>query len=234
MTGRHQLDRGRLDLRLMLVTDRGLAERHGRSLEAVVRAAVDGGATIVQLRAKHESGAMMLDSAASIAALLAELGVPFLINDRLDIALAVRACGLPVAGVHLGQSDLPVRAARAVLAAQQWSDAVVGVSASTPAQLDAAEADGADYVGIGAVFATSTKPDAPPELGVKGFASLATASTLPAVAIGGVTARDVAALKRADAAGLAVVSAICAAEDPASAAAEIRTAWTVPATSVHR
>lgn len=209
------------DLSLYLVTDAGTAAAAGHDIVDVVRQATANGVTAVQLREKESSARQFLDTVLRVSDVLPE-GVVLLVNDRVDVYLAARAAGARVAGVHVGQSDLPVRAVRALVG----DEAIVGLSASTPEQLAAASGTGVvDYVGIGALHATTTKRDAPPPLGHEDFARLVAASALPAIAIGGITAADLARLRRAGAAGAAVVSAICAAPDPGRAAGVLRGAW---------
>lgn len=216
----------RLDLSLYLVTDSAQAAAAGHSIVDVVRLAVAGGVSAVQVRAKDASGREFLDTVLRVADVLPD-SVGLVVNDRVDVFLAARAAGRRVSGVHVGQSDLPVGAVRDLVGA----DALIGLSASTDDQLLLAASDPArvDYVGIGALRATRTKVDAPPALGLAGFARLAGASTLPAVAIGGIGAHDLAALRACGAAGAAVVSAICAAPDPERAARDFRAAWGAPA-----
>lgn len=206
------------DLSVYLVTDSAQISATGRDLASLVLAAVAGGVTTVQVREKHAPASDFLAIVTTLADAL-PTHVALLVNDRVDVYLAARARGYRVAGVHVGQSDLPLAAVRALVGA----DAIVGVSASTPSQLAAAAA--ADYVGIGALHATQTKQDAPAPLGHTAFAALLDHSPVPAVAIGGVTAADFAPLRRAGAAGGAVVSAICRAPDPTAAAQELRRAW---------
>lgn len=210
------------DPTLYLVTDAQLAAGAGHDLVDVVEAAVRGGVTAVQVREKDTPARAFLETVLRIAEVIPD-GVALLVNDRVDVFLAARAAGAPVAGVHIGQADLPAAVVRELIGA----DAVLGLSASTPQQLRRAAADPArvDYVGIGAVHATLTKTDAPAPLGHDGFARVVASSTLPAVAIGGVKRADLPALRRAGAAGAAVVSAICAAADPGAAARELRAAW---------
>ncbi|WP_203135442.1 thiamine phosphate synthase [Microbacterium sp. JZ31] len=211
-----------VDLSVYLVTDARLAEAAGHDLVELVEAAARGGVTAVQVREKDASARAFLDTVLRIAeALPAE--VALLVNDRVDVFLAARDAGARVAGVHVGQSDLPVTAVRRMVG----PDAVIGLSASTPEQLRLAAASpaGVGYVGIGAVHATATKKDAPEPLGLARFAALVAESALPAVGIGGVTRADLPAMRSARAAGAAVVSAICSAPDPASAARELRAAW---------
>jgi thiamine-phosphate pyrophosphorylase len=198
-----------IDLSVYLVTDPEVVG--DRALVDVVRAAVAGGVTAVQVREKSASARHFAAVVAAIAGVLPDR-VALVVNDRVDVFLAARAAGIPVAGVHVGQDDLPVAAVRALVG----PSAVVGLSATEPDELAATA--GADYVGIGTIRATSTKPDAPPALGVDGFAARAALTALPTVAIGGITVADVAPLRAAGAAGVAVVSAICAAADPSAAA----------------
>ena len=215
-----------LDLSLYLVTDAAQAAASGRTLVEVVRRAVAGGVSAVQVREKEAAGRAFLDSVLRIADVLPDT-VTLIVNDRVDVFLAARASGRRVSGVHVGQSDLPVGVVRDLIG----SDAVIGLSASTDAQLRRAAADPAriDYVGIGALHPTRTKRDAPPALGLAEFARLVGVSALPAVAIGGVGLHDLAALRACGAAGAAVVSAICTAPHPEEAARAMRAAWGVPA-----
>ena len=211
-----------IDLSLYLVTDSGLATAAGHDLAQLVRAAVEAGVTAVQVREKDASARAFLHSVLRVSEMLPE-HVALIVNDRVDVFLAARSMGARVAGVHVGQSDLPVTAVRSMIG----TDAILGLSASTEDELQRAEASPArvDYVGIGALHATTTKRDAPPPLGHAGFARLVAATSLPAVAIGGVTCDDLPPLRAAGAAGAAVVSAICAAKDPGAAARELRATW---------
>ena len=202
---------GRIDYSLYLVTDRALAR--GRPLADVVRAAVAGGVTCVQLREKEASAREFAAAARELLSLLRPLGVPLIVNDRIDVALAAGADG-----VHVGQQDLSVADARR-LGPPGW---IVGVSAESAADAARAERDGADYVGASPVFATPTKADHAPPLGLAGLRALRAATKLPLVAIGGLHAGNARETIRAGADGLAVVSAIVAADDPRAAAAELR------------
>lgn len=206
-----------------LVTDGDLADRHGTGVLGVVRAAVHAGVRTVQVRDKHASARDLLALTVAVATAVGDRAA-VVVDDRLDVALAARHAGHPVAGVHLGQSDVPVTAARALLG----PDAHVGLTANTPEHLaDAARLPSGtvDLLGVGVVHPTATKADHPPALGHDGFARLARATDLPCVAIGGVTLDDVPGLRAAGAAGVAVVSGICAAPDPGAAAAAYVAAW---------
>ncbi|RDH96933.1 thiamine-phosphate pyrophosphorylase [Curtobacterium sp. AG1037] len=211
------------DVGVYLVTDPVLCDRHGLGVLAVVRAAVHGGVRIVQVRDKTASARDLLALTAAVADAVGDRAT-VVVDDRLDVALAARHAGHAVAGVHLGQSDVPVTAARALLGA----DAHVGLTANTPEHLAAVDRllrGTVDLLGVGVVHPTTTKPDHPPALGHDGFARIAAATDLPCVAIGGVGPDDVAPLRAAGAAGVAVVSGICAAPDPAAAAAALVAAW---------
>ncbi|KTR43094.1 thiamine-phosphate diphosphorylase [Curtobacterium oceanosedimentum] len=214
------------DLGVYLVTDPVLVDRHGRGVLGVVRAAVDAGVRLVQVRDKQAPVRDLLALTAAVADAVGDRAT-VVVDDRTDVALAARRAGHRVAGVHLGQSDLPVAAARALLG----PDAHVGLTANTPEHLDAlAELPRGtvDLLGVGAVHPTATKPDHPPALGVDGVARIARAARplgVPFVATGGVTLDDVAPLRAAGAAGVAVVSGICAAADPHAAAAAYVRAW---------
>ena len=200
-----------IDYSLYLVTDRTLSL--GRSTVEVVRAAIRGGVSCVQLREKGCSTREFMDEARLLKALLAGTGVPLFINDRLDVALAVGADG-----VHLGQNDLPIADARRLVGNRM----IIGISAESVADAIRAEAEGADYIGASPVFTTPTKTDTAPPLGLDGLRAIRRAVQLPLVAIGGINADNAAQVLRAGADGLAVVSAIVSAPCPRTAAAGLR------------
>ena len=210
------------DPSIYLVTDSGAATRAGRDFVEVVTEAVAGGVTAVQVREKHADARHVLHLVEALAERLPER-VALLVNDRVDVFLAARARGLRVTGVHIGQRDLPVDDVRALLGPEP----VIGMTANTPAHLAAAASSPArvDYVGIGTVRETASKPDAPPPLGAAGITALARGYALPAVAIGGIVPGDVPALRAGGVAGVAVVSWICASPDPRASARELVTAW---------
>ena len=189
------------DYSIYLVTDDGCLQ--GRALIDCVREALEGGVTLVQYRAKTASSAEMYNEALQLKALCDSFNVPLIINDRLDIAMAVGA-----AGVHLGQDDLPCAAARKILG----EDYIIGVSAHNPAEAKAALQSGADYLGCGAVFGTATKADVK-KLGTDGLAAICKAKGLPVVGIGGVTADNYREVRAAGADGAAIVSGILAQPD---------------------
>ena len=189
------------DYSIYLVTDDGCLQ--GRELLDCVREALEGGVTLVQYRAKTASSAEMYAEALQLKALCDSFNVPLIINDRLDIAMAVGA-----AGVHLGQDDLPCAAARKILG----EDYIIGVSAHNPAEAKAALQSGADYLGCGAVFGTATKADVK-KLGTEGLEAICKAKELPVVGIGGVTADNYREVRAAGADGAAIVSGILAQPD---------------------
>ena len=202
---------GAIDYTLYLVTDRSLSR--GRPTVEIVRAAVAGGVTCVQLREKNCGTREFLEEARAVRAALRGTGVPLIVNDRADIALAVGADG-----VHLGQRDMPIAAARR-LGPPGW---IIGVSAESVADAVRAEQEGADYVGVSPVFATPTKADHAPPLGLEGLRAIRAAVEIPLVAIGGIHAGNARDAICAGADGLAVVSAIVSADSPREAAAALR------------
>lgn len=189
------------DYSIYLVTDDGCLQ--GRALIDCVREALEGGVTLVQYRAKTASSAEMYAEALQLKALCDSFNVPLIINDRLDIAMAVGA-----AGVHLGQDDLPCAAARKLLG----EDYIIGVSAHNPAEAKTALQSGADYLGCGAVFGTATKADVK-KLGTEGLTAICREKGLPVVGIGGVTADNYREVRVAGADGAAIVSGILAQPD---------------------
>jgi thiamine-phosphate pyrophosphorylase len=182
-------------LRLYVIPDRGIGAP--LSLEEQTRLAVEGGATAIQLRDKTADGGELLRAARVLSALCRERRVLFIVNDRLDVALLSGADG-----VHLGQSDLPVRDARR-LAPRPF---LIGASARTPAEALDAERDGADYIGAGAVFGTGSKSDAA-VIGMEGLRETVSASALPSVAIGGITADNLPGVMLCGVDGVSVIAA---------------------------
>lgn len=199
------------NLLLYAVTDRTWLK--GRSLASCVEQAIQGGATFVQLREKQASYNQFLDLAHELKHVCAQAGVPFVINDNVDIARAVDADG-----VHVGQSDLACAQARTILG----PDKIIGVSAQTVEQARAAEAAGANYLGVGALIPTATKPDAV-DVTYEGLKHICNAVSIPVVGIGGLTAQTIPQFAGSGAVGAAVVSAIFAADNCRDAAAELRT-----------
>ena len=203
------LDAIRKSMLVYAVTDR--AWLNGRTLAECVQQAVDGGATFVQLREKDASHDEIVRLANELLPICRKAGVPFVIDDEVEIALEVGADG-----VHVGQDDMACERARAMLG----PDAIVGVSAQTVEQALAAQAAGADYLGVGALIPTPTKPDAV-DVTFDELRAICDAVDIPVVGIGGLNARTVAQLKGSHVDGAAVVSAIFAAEDCKAAAREL-------------
>lgn len=197
-------------LRLHLVTDSALCGARG--MLAVVEAAVRGGVTCVQLREKSLDTRAFVERARALKAWLLPLGVPLLINDRVDVALA---CGAD--GVHVGQSDMAPEDVRRLM-----PGGLIGLSVESLAQLDAAERAPVDYYGISPVFATRSKHDAAPALGLDGLRAIRAGTRRPLVAIGGIDAGNAAQVMAAGADGLAVVSALCSSADPEATARDLR------------
>ncbi|AXL12610.1 bifunctional hydroxymethylpyrimidine kinase/phosphomethylpyrimidine kinase [Microbacterium foliorum] len=209
------------DLSLYLVTDPDLCGDRG--VVGTVRRAVDGGVRIVQLRDKTATDAETTAQLVELSRVIDGRAL-LLVNDRLDSALAARERGARVDGVHLGQGDASVLRAREVLGAE----AVIGLTANSPEHLEAVRAlppGTVDYLGVGVIRPTATKADHPPALGVEGFRAVVETTALPCVAIGGVGIDDTERLRSAGAAGLAVVSALCAAADPAETAEAFVRRW---------
>lgn len=184
-------------------------------LEECIEKAIKGGVTLVQLREKNCSGREFFEIGVRVKKITDRHRVPLIVNDRADIALALDA-----AGVHVGQADIPAREVRRIVGANK----IVGVSAATVADAIVAEKDGADYIGAGAVYATATKRDAS-TLSANVLRHICESVAIPVVAIGGINATNIAALKDTGVAGVAVVSAIAAAADPQEAAAELLRLW---------
>ena len=189
-------------LSLYLVTDPVLCRSRG--VEETCRLALEAGVRAVQLRDKNASTRELLRMAVILRDLCGKHEAVFIVNDRIDVAMA---CGAD--GVHLGQDDMPVRLARTILG----PDAVIGASARSPEEAESAWREGADYIAANLVFHTDTKTDLGEPLGIEAIAELKKASPLPLVAIGGINPSNADSVRRAGADGIAVVSAIMAAED---------------------
>ncbi|RZV06334.1 thiamine-phosphate diphosphorylase [Natrinema hispanicum] len=199
--------------RTYLVTQESLSD--GKRTVEVVEAAIDGGVDVVQLREKDTDARWRYELGRKLRERTAEAGVALLVNDRVDIAQAIDADG-----VHLGQSDLPVAVARELLG----SEAVIGCSTSTVEEAIEAEAAGADYLGVGAIYGTDSKKDVPKEkngTGLEHVSEIAAAVSIPVIGIGGVTASNAPPVLEAGATGVAMISEITAADDPATATREV-------------
>lgn len=196
---------------LYVVTDSDLSK--GRSDAEVARLAYEGGADAVQLRMKHADGKEMLEQARAIREVADEYCRFFFVNDRVDIAIASGADG-----VHLGQSDIPLEVARDLMG----ETAVIGISVDNVEQAVAAAEGGADYIGVGSIFNTSTKPDAKQGVGLGAIYEIRKAVDIPIVAIGGINRGNIQDVVRAGADAAAVVSAVVAQDDISGAAHELR------------
>lgn len=193
-----------------LVTDHSLS--CGRSTVEVVRGAITGGVSCVQLREKHLSTRELITEARALVELLRPHGIPLIVNDRVDVALAADADG-----VHLGQSDMQISDAREILGGGR----IIGISAESIGDAVRAEREGADYIGISPVFATTTKKDIAAPLGLEGVRQIRKAVRLPLVGIGGISIANAAEVMRSGADGVAVVSAIVSAPCPETSTREL-------------
>jgi thiamine-phosphate pyrophosphorylase len=196
---------------LYVITDAALAP--GRSHLEVARAALAGGADAVQLRDKNATAQNLCAAASEIQPLARKFGAAFVVNDRVDVALLTGADG-----AHLGQTDLPCQEARRLLR----RPAILGVSAATVEEAKKAAKDGADYIGVGPIFATPTKPDAGEAIGTERLAAVVRAVPIPVVAIGGIDHENVIQVLATGAAGVAVVAAVVSAPDMAAAARALK------------
>jgi len=204
----------KIDWRLCLVADADYAR--GLDLLDLMMRSVKAGATLVQVRAKTLPDREFLELCQAAQTKLSKRGVPLIVNDRADIALAAGA-----SGVHLGQEDLPLPSARALLGHTR----LVGVSVTSVEEARRAWHGGADYVGAGPVFATSTKDCTAPPLGLEGLKKIRSAVRIPILAIGGLTPANARQVLDSGADGLAVISAILGAADTAAATAEFLKAF---------
>ncbi len=193
-------------LKLYLVTDPVL--HRGRGVIPTCEEALKAGVRFVQLRDKEASTRSLLDSAQTLRDLCNKYSSYFVVNDRIDVAMAVRADG-----VHLGQSDMPADVARSIMG----SEAIIGVSVRTVEEAEKAKADGADYIAANLVFSTETKKDIKEPLGLEMVSTLSRASSLPLIAIGGINPENTALVIKAGCTGVAVVTAIMNADSPSSA-----------------
>ena len=199
-----------IDYTCYLVTDH--KDKTNEEILNIIEVALKGGTFIVQFREKTASTKDFFELALKVKEITHKYDVPLLINDRLDIAIAIDADG-----VHIGQDDMPAQKARQILGEEK----VIGVSASTIEEAKKAEADGADYIGTGAVFPTATKDDAP-SITKDDLNEITSSISIPTVAIGGITLENAHELKDTGIAGFSVVSAIMSAENPKEASEKLR------------
>ncbi len=198
--------------KLYVITDEVLSR--GRTHQRIAEVALKGGADAIQLRDKDASGKKLLEAAREIRELAHRTGAPFIVNDRVDIAIASGADG-----VHVGQDDIPAKITRELIG----DEMILGVSAITVAQAIQAEKDGADYIGFGPVFeARATKSDAGEPLGLKLLRKACSQCSIPVIAIGGINNNNVSEVIKAGACGAAVISAIVASDDIERASQEIK------------
>jgi thiamine-phosphate pyrophosphorylase len=204
-----KMDKKSVDYTLYICTDRGLMS--SETVEQSVESVIKGGATVIQLREKNASSGEFYEQAKRVKQITDSYGVPLIINDRVDIALAVNADG-----VHLGQSDLPCSVARAILG----EDKIIGITAPTVELAKKAAADSADYIGVGAMFATSTKSDAKANT-KENLAAIRKVVDIPIVIIGGIKRSNVLEFAGMGVNGAAVISDIIADANPEKAAKEM-------------
>ncbi len=200
----------KIDWKLYFIAD--FESSKGKDLVWIVEEAVKGGATVVQLRAKSISTREFLDISMKIHSFLKKKRVPLIINDRIDIALALDADG-----VHLGQKDMPLQIARKILGKEK----IIGISVNNIEEAMEAENNGADYLGVGPVFPTTTKPDVRAPLGIEGLRKIREKIKIPIIAIGGINKSNVHEVYSTGVDGIAVVSAIILSPDPCQAAEKL-------------
>jgi len=204
----------KLDLRLIVITDPGLAGP--RHVVDVVRAAVEAGAPAVQLRLKEASASELFEAGQALLPIVRASGTLFFVNDRVDVALALGADG-----VHLGPDDIPIAAARKAAGERL----ILGASTDDVAVARALVADGADYIGCGTVYPTATKADAGAAIGLGGLDQVARSIDVPVIGIGGITVDRSEEVARTDAAGIAVVGAVMSADDVGAAVRGLLDPW---------
>lgn len=205
---RNNISRTKFDLSLYLVLDPELCGGIA-GMVATVYEAVENGVTFVQLRSEKEvNKRYWYEAGMMLKAVLADYNVPLIINDHVDVALAIDADG-----VHIGQNDLPAEAVRKMLGPNK----ILGLSVGSVGELHAVKLHDVDYVGVGPVFATTTKKDARPAMDVEGLATIVASRAIPKVAIGGINESNVQSVMATNVDGVAVVSAICGQEDVARA-----------------
>jgi thiamine-phosphate pyrophosphorylase len=194
---------------LYIITDQKLAAN--RSVVQIIKSVILGGVTIIQYREKTADTGVMIKQAQALHEITRKAKIPLIINDRIDVALAIDADG-----VHVGQKDMPAIKVRKMIG----KNMILGVSANTVNEAIQAERDGADYIGAGPVFITLTKPDADPDIGLQGLKEIKEAVSIPVVAIGGINVKNAEdVLKIAD--GIAVISAVMGAKNPRKVAEEL-------------
>lgn len=199
--------------KIYVITDEQLMP--GRTHADIAAAALEGGASVIQLRDKKASDRYLMQAGLEIRRLTSKAGVPFIVNDRIEVAIACKADGL-----HVGQEDDSAREVRPRLPGR-----ILGVSVTTPSDAVRACADGADYLGVGPVFATATKKGTSPPIGIEGLRRVIAVSDVPVVAIGGINESNVAEIAQAGAAAASVISAVVCAEDMTAATRRLVEIW---------
>ena len=207
-----KFDMKKIDWSLYLCTDRNLTRN--RSLEESVELAIRGGVTVVQVREKDSTDREFFETALKIRSITSRYKIPLIINDRIDIAMAVDAYG-----VHVGQTDLPCSILKKIS-----KDLIVGVSVSTIEEAIRAESDEADYLGVGAIFSTNTKSDAD-SVSIATLKKIRESVKIPVIAIGGINSQNLSIVKSANVDGVAVVSAIISSDDPERSARDLINQW---------
>jgi thiamine-phosphate pyrophosphorylase len=190
----------------------GLDDVNGKSAIEIAQLALKGGITMLQLREKQRDIREVIEQGKKLRQLCDEYRVPFIVNDRVDIAIVLEADG-----IHVGQTDIPAVEVRKLIG----NDAIIGVSAGTPTEAKRAMEEGADYLGVGSIYATSTKKDAGAPVGVEWVGEVRNIHDVPIVGIGGIHAKNASDVIRAGADGIAVVSAIIQHENPEKAARQL-------------
>lgn len=192
--------------RLHILTDTQLQDKF--SHRELTRMAIAGGADTIQFRQKHGSTRELIETALAMKELCARAGIMFIVNDRIDVAMASDADG-----IHLGQDDFPIELARKLMGGNK----IIGGSAGNIEEALKCAADGADYIGFGPVYPTGSKVDAGPVTGIEAMKDISRVVSLPIIAIGGINSENVIEIIRAGAHGIAVISAVCCSEDPIAA-----------------
>jgi thiamine-phosphate pyrophosphorylase len=204
----------RIDYNLYLVTDRGILG--GRDIFTSVEAAIKGGVSLVQLREKEGSSLDFYNTALKMKVLTKKYGIPLIINDRLDVALAIDADGL-----HIGQEDLPIKAARKLLGRNK----ILGYSVFDVETAVYGAANGADYLGAGPIYPTGSKADAAAPIGIENLKKIIAGVTIPVVGIGGIGSENIREVKLAGAAGVSLISAILGSRDIEKASRSLIEIW---------
>lgn len=201
-----------INYKLYLITDRSFL--NGRSLKECVEDAIKGGVTLIQIREKDASTREFYEVAKEVKEVTSKYNIPLIINDRIDIAIAIDA-----EGVHLGQSDMPLKLARKILG----KDKIIGISANNLEEALEAQKDGADYVGLGPIFYTGTKKDIDEPIGVQGLREITENIDIPSVAIGGINKENAKLVLESGVQGISLISAILESEDVEKASRELST-----------